>query len=281
MKSLPPTPKKSLKVAVVQMTSVDDVHANVQSVMHILSELRGKSCDLVCLPENALFLRINKKSDLAVGALNLKEDFWRDFQKFSKAQKCALIFGSVSVRRGKKCVNATVVVLPGQAPKVVYEKIHLFDVDVKGAPPVRESDYYVAGRKPQILKFKGWNIGLSICYDMRFSELYAKYAKKNAHLLLVPAAFLVPTGRAHWHVLLRARAIESQAFVVSAAQSGGHKNKQGDTRETYGHSLIVNPWGEVLSDLGEDGAAMTILTLQPEDLQNMRRQIPMVHHRRL
>lgn len=277
MKTLSPIPKNSLKVGIVQMCSVDDVQTNLQSVLDALEKLRGQSCDLICLPENTLFLRLN---GTAISTFNLKEDFWRVFQQFAKVEKCVLMIGSVAIKRGKKNANATVIVEPGKKPKVVYEKIHLFDVDVKGAPPARESDFFNSGKSPKMLKLKGWNIGLSICYDLRFSELYSIYTKKNVHLILVPAAFLVPTGQAHWHTLLRSRAIEAQAYVVAAAQSGGHRNLSGVKRETYGHSLVVGPWGDVKVDM-KDGIAIQTCILDPKELEKTRTQIPMAHHRKL
>lgn len=277
-------PKLSLKVGLVQLTSGEDVDANVQAIWRGLEKLKSEKCDLICLPENALYLRVEKKTGALV-AFHLREKLWDEFRIYSKQNDCALLFGSVPVlqrpSRAIEVSSATVLVSSGRRPQVVYEKIHLFDVDVKGAPPVRESDEFKAGRKPGMIKVKGWNIGLSICYDVRFSELYLHYARRNVHLILVPAAFLVPTGQAHWHTLLRARAIESQAFVVAAAQSGGHRGRSGTERSTYGHSLVVDPWGEVLVDLDEGGAKVAAVELIPERLLRVRAQIPMFRHRRL
>jgi predicted amidohydrolase len=131
------------------------------------------------------------------------------------------------------------------------------------------------------MEVKSWRIGLSICYDVRFSELYSNYAKEGAHLILVPSAFLVPTGAAHWHILLRARAIESQAFVIAAAQAGEHVGVHGEKRTTYGHSLAIDPWGEILADLGEAGPKVEVVTLDPARLERVWRQIPQAQHRRL
>ncbi|OFZ17750.1 MAG: hypothetical protein A2Z20_02635 [Bdellovibrionales bacterium RBG_16_40_8] len=263
------------------MTSGEDISANIKDVSNALESLRVEKCDLICLPENVFFLRIDKSSKTA-DAMNLKETFWQEFCNFANQEKCSILFGSVALKRDKKkSTSATILVSPQKRPKVVYEKIHLFDVDVKGAPPVRESLFFEYGKKPKLIKINDWNIGLSICYDVRFAELYQAYAAKNAHLILVPAAFLVPTGLAHWHVLLRARAIESQAFVVAAAQAGNHTNSQGATRQTFGHSLVVGPWGEIKLDMGNSGAKVTAITLDVAELQKTREQIPMAHHRRL
>jgi nitrilase len=129
------------------------------------------------------------------------------------------------------------------------------------------------------MELKGWKIGLSICYDLRFSELFLTYAKQAVDLILVPSAFLVPTGRAHWHVLLRARAIEAQAYVLAAAQGGKHISGKAQ-RETFGHTLAVGPWGEVISEL-EEAPGHIIIELRPESITKVREQIPMDGHRRL
>ncbi len=261
------------------MTSNENVDENVKSVKVALEKLRGQKCDLICLPENALFLRIDKKK--AVPSFTLKEAFWSDLQKFATDENCFLLIGSLAFSKGKKKYNSTVLVVPRKKPRVVYEKIHLFDVDVVGAPSSRESDEFTHGRTPKVITIKGWKIGLSICYDVRFSELYKHYAKKQVHLILVPSAFLVPTGQAHWHVLMRSRAIETQAYVVAPAQCGGHLGENGLKRDTFGHSLIVGPWGEVLFDLGGESATVHTEVLEMNHIEHVRKQIPMAKHRRL
>jgi predicted amidohydrolase len=185
------------------------------------------------------------------------------------------------LKLGDKFSNSTVFLNPNVDPHVVYSKIHLFDVDVEGAPPVRESDHFVNGSGPALIDFRGWKLGLSICYDLRFPELYLNYAQK-ADLILVPSAFLVPTGEAHWHVLLRARAIESQCYVAAPAQSGEHVSHldSGQVRKTYGHSLIVDPWGRALEEMAS-GLDIRTVELSRTPIEKARRQIPMKAHRRL
>lgn len=274
------------------MTSGENVAANVKSALLALENLRDKKCDVITLPENALYLAINKNikknntgTSKTVAGFTLKENFWIKFQKFADKENCVIFVGSIQFQESKKKSNkkhnATVMIVPGCVPSVVYKKIHLFDVDVEGAPSVRESDTFIHGTKPKIVNVNGWKIGLSICYDVRFSELYKFYADNKVDLILVPAAFLVPTGQAHWHILLRARAIECQAYVVAAAQSGGHVNAQGLRRETFGHSLVVGPWGEVMHDAGGNGMALLVADLDKGRLSKVREQIPMSKHRRL
>ncbi len=275
-------PKKSLLIGVVQMCSTDDVEQNIGAALNALNALRG--CRLICLPENALFLRMNKENSSTV--FDLTEPFWGRFQEFATTNKADILVGSVPLNgrsggKKDKPTNSTIWIQASGDICPAYDKIHLFDVDVKGAPPVRESDSFAYGESPQMIEIDGWRIGLSICYDVRFSELYSWYAERDVHLILVPAAFLVPTGEAHWHTLLRARAIESQAFVVAAAQSGGHQNSRGERRETFGHSLVVDPWGEVLVDIENRGAAEVAVELDPARLAKVREQIPQSLHRRI
>lgn len=274
--------KKPLRIALVQLTSTNDLQENIKLIKHALFELKGKSCDLVCLPENALFLRINEKPS-EIPSFNLREKFWADLQESIDTENLYVFVGSIAYKKNKSVTNATVLLSPKKKPKVVYEKIHLFDVDVKGEPAHRESAVFKAGKKPAAVQIHGWKIGLSICYDMRFAELYTYYADHGADLILVPSAFLVPTGQAHWHTLLKARAIESQCYVAAAAQCGGHRGRDGMERKTFGHSLIIDPWGSVLLDMGNEsrGVRVAYVDLDPDKIDEVRRQIPMAHHRRL
>jgi len=164
----------------------------------------------------------------------------------------------------------------------VYRKIHLFDVDVVGQKPVRESDVFARGTETSVFEIKGWKFGSSICYDVRFPELYLRYAREEVDAILVPAAFLTTTGRAHWEILLRARAIESQAYVLAAAQGGTHQGIKGGTRETHGHSMIVDPWGLIVEEI-QDSSEVRVAraTLKVDRIEAVRRQIPMKNHRTL
>lgn len=276
-------PKTKLRVGVIQLTSTDSVEANLKMIFKQLAALKKKSkkIDLVCLPENCLFVRAKAGSFVGFN-FTLSEDFWGQFQAWAKANTCEILFGSIPYNDGKTTSNATIRVTPTSVTPV-YNKIHLFDVDVKGAPAQRESQFFKHGEAPQIIQVRDWSIGLTICYDIRFSELFLKYAKEGVHAILIPSAFLVPTGKAHWHILNRARAIESQAYVLSPAQAGTHKSAsiQGAKRETYGHSLAVDPWGKILKEIKPLKPGCFIVELAPEALSAVREQIPMAGHRRL
>ncbi len=156
-----------------------------------------------------------------------------------------------------------------------YDKMHLFDVELFTGESWRESNAYCAGDKAVLVSTPLGEMGMAICYDLRFADLFSRLARAGADILAVPAAFTVPTGRAHWHTLLRARAIESACFVVAAAQSGAHE----DGRNTYGHSLVIDPWGEVLLDMGEE-EGLGFAEIDLARITEVRRQIPVHLNRR-
>ncbi len=265
-----------LRIAVAQMTSVDQLETNLARVLELFERATAGGAELVIFPENSLFFRIRSGSKLE--ALAWDGPGMQKLREAVDRTSSALMLTTALKTAGEKFSNSTVLFTPNEAPRVVYSKIHLFDVDVAGAPPVRESDHFEGGRSPALLDFRGWKIGLSICYDLRFSELYLPYGQA-ADLILVPSAFLVPTGEAHWHTLLRARAIEAQAFVAAPAQVGEHVS--GDQiRRTFGHSLVVDPWGRVLADL-EPSEDLKIVELSRKVIEKVRGQIPMKSHRRL
>lgn len=269
--------ESSLRLGVAQMTANEDVSGNIDTVETLFRRSDKDGADLTVFPENSLFFRIRRGSPLS--GLDLNGPEIARIEKFVNAGRSALMFTTAVAGAENKFRNSTLFFAPGQVPQVLYSKIHLFDVDVPGAPPVRESEVFSPGDQPEIFDFNGWRIGLSICYDLRFAELYLNYAQK-VDLILVPSAFLVPTGKAHWHTLLRARAIESQCYVAAPAQSGEHRSPDGQTRLTYGHSLVVDPWGEVLSDT-EYSPEVRVVELSKAPIEKVRRQIPMAGHRRL
>jgi len=185
--------------------------------------------------------------------------------------------GSLAVRTDDDMLaNRAFVIDPNGSVRGRYDKLHLFDVDLPSGESWRESASYARGEHAVMLTGTPvGNLGLSICYDVRFPGLYARLAEAGADVIAIPAAFTVPTGRAHWHVLMRARAIEAGLFVVAAAQSGRHE----DGRETYGHSLVVDPWGEVLLDAGDE-VGVHFAEIDLKRIEEVRRSVPALHHRR-
>lgn len=178
--------------------------------------------------------------------------------------------------QGDKLVNRAFLIDGTGEIRARYDKMHLFDVDLPTGESWRESASFAAGGEAVVADTPLGPLGLSICYDLRFAGLFAALSKAGATLLSIPAAFTVPTGQAHWHVLLRARAIENACFVVAAAQSGTHE----DGRATYGHSLVIDPWGRVLLDMGEESPAVGFADLDLEQLDDVRTRLPVLDHRR-
>lgn len=275
-----------LKIAVCEMTSVNDVDQNFFQILNLLRSAEGGGpVDLVCFPENSLFFKIG---DQQISSIPLDHPHIKSIGEWSKKNNAYVHLGSVPLIQDGHVYNASVLIEPSGKASSPYKKIHLFDVDVVGAPSVRESDNFKHGSETSIFEINGWKIGSSICYDLRFSELFSQYAKAGVDLILIPSAFIVPTGRAHWEILLRARAIESQCYVAAAAQGGKHVSASGETRETWGHSMIVSPWGEIEAVcLGGDSIDTSVskrvlrATLSRERIAAVRRQIPMASHRRL
>lgn len=265
---------KTFRLAVAQMTSTDNLVSNLATVESLYTKAAAEGAQLTVFPENTLYFRIQSGSPLQGPNQPV---FERLSQMVNKSGAALMLTTAVPTQSGK-FLNSTVLFRAGKAPEMVYSKIHLFDVDVPGAPPVRESDHFEAGIEPKLLELGGWKFGMSICYDLRFPELYLKYAQQ-ADVLLVPSAFLVPTGEAHWHTLLKARAIENQCFVAAPAQSGEHRS--GDqARHTYGHSLVLDPWGRVLAEL-TGSPEVRVVELKSDVITKVRAQIPMASHRRL
>lgn len=265
------------RLGVVQMTSVDDIESNLRQLEVLYQAALSSKADLVVFPENSLFFRLRPGSTVQGFDLNGREA--ARISAMVDGGGAALMLTTAIPGDHGKFMNSTVLFSSGQGARIVYSKIHMFDVDVPGAPPVRESEVFMADDRPQLIEVAGWKIGLSICYDLRFAELFLHYAQK-VDLVLVPSAFLVPTGKAHWHALLKARAIEGQFYVAAPAQAGTHQAADGSTRETFGHALVVGPWGEILCDI-DSGQEVRVIELSKAPIAKVRQQIPMAGHRRL
>jgi len=279
---MPPLPHAPQMVYLVQMTSIDDLNYNLSQIQDLLASIKPqKNTSFVFLPENALYLRIKESSP--INGIELSDPGFIELQNLAKQKNCYIHIGSSPIKDKTHLLNASVLVAPeGASPQITYEKLHLFDIQLENQKPIKESDVFRAGIKPKTLKLAGWTFGQSICYDLRFSELYQFYARLPVDALLIPSAFLVPTGQAHWHILTRARAIESQSFVIAPAQAGTHLSK-GDPnlkRQTFGHSMIIDPWGKILAELSPDRAEIIAFELDPLSINHVRTQIPMHQHRK-
>jgi deaminated glutathione amidase len=230
-------------------------------------------------PENSLFFRIDQNE--SVLALSLTDKIFLDFVAWSQRTGIDL-FVTTPINTDGDVTNSIVHVSAIEsAPRIAYSKIHLFDIALHGQSAIRESDHFVPGNSPGVVQLDGLRIGLSVCYDIRFSELYSYYGRNEVDLILIPAAFLVKTGQAHWHTLLRARAIENQCFVVAPAQAGRHESARSEQfRETFGHSLVIDPWGAIILEKPQ-GQGVEFFEIDVEQNYRVRTQIPMKSHRRL
>jgi predicted amidohydrolase len=187
-----------------------------------------------------------------------------------------LHIGSLPIRLGSgKLANRSYLISPAGRITARYDKIHMFDVDLGGGESYRESANYEPGRHAVVADLPWGKLGMTICYDLRFPQLFRALARAGVKFIAVPAAFTRPTGKAHWHLLLRARAVESQSFVFAAGQGGCHENG----RETFGHSLIVSPWGEILGE-GGDEPAVIFADIDLQQLEDVRRRVPSLEHDR-
>lgn len=271
---------QELVVASVQMTSIDDVDANLMQIEALLEDVFKKSNPrLVSFPENCLYLRLTEGE--RIPGFEITHTIFDRLSELALQYKTYLHLGSVPLLVEGHLYNSSVFITPEGQVQPTYQKMHLFDIQLEGQKAIRESDAFRHGQKPSILDVDGWRVGETICYDVRFAELFSQYARKEVDLILVPAAFLVKTGEAHWNILLRARAIESQSYVVASAQGGTHRGIKGGTRETYGHSLMIDPWGTVLAEVTQHGPGFVIQTLTRDRIEKVRAQIPMKFHRRL
>ncbi len=266
-----------MRVAVFQSRTGIDPAENGRSIVKAIAEAKSGGADMVFTPEMSGLLDQNRKR----AAAHLRDEAHDQVL----AEVCAsaaehgiwVDLGSLALTGGAdgRLVNRGFVIDDNGKVRARYDKIHLFDVDLPTGESWRESAAYAPGERT-VLAVTPWaKVGLSICYDMRFPDLYRALSNAGAEILSVPAAFTVPTGKAHWHVLLRARAIEAGAFVIAAAQSGEHE----DGRATYGHSLVVDPWGEVLLDMGEE-TGIGFADLDMARLADVRVRVPALNNRR-
>jgi predicted amidohydrolase len=267
-----------LRVAAVQMRSTDDLAANLATARTLASRGAREGAQLVVLPECFAFLGSKEGDKLAV-AEHLDGDgpIMTALHEIAQEHRVWVIGGGAPERVDgdpKRTYNTAIVVAPDGALVARYRKIHLFDVDIPGGAVLRESDSTARGDEVIAVDIAGAKVGLSICYDVRFPELYRRLvAEHGAQVLLVPAAFTAHTGAAHWHLLLRARAVEDQAWVVAAAQWGKHNER----RESYGHSVVVDPWGSVVAEQ-DAGDGVVVATLDGAAVDKRRTQMPCLSH---
>jgi deaminated glutathione amidase len=258
------------KIGLVQLTSGIDPAANAALSAEALTEAAGDGADLIVTPEMTGLLDSNRIR-LAANAAPLTADLTiLAAQAVARRHGVWILIGSVPVPAGQdRYANRAVLIDTSGNIAVTYDKLHLFDVDLPTGERYRESATYAPGSAAHVVQTSAGWLGLSICYDVRFPHLYRALAQAGAEMIAVPAAFTRPTGEAHWHTLLKARAIETGCFILAPAQTGSHE----DGRNTYGHSLVINPWGDILCDMG-DLPGVAVVDIDLAEVAQARARIP-------
>lgn len=277
MSDAPETPEP-MTAAVVQLTSTEDVAANLEAIRRWVMAARAAGAELIALPENAVWMRVAAGSEAPMEVIDegAPGPNLAALMAIAREAGAWLVVGSfpeVSPHAGRY-YNTSIVLDPGGSVTATYRKLHLFDIDVKDGESQRESDTIARGEAVVATPVRGVTTGLSICYDLRFPALYQRLVDRGARLLTVPAAFTEFTGKDHWLVLLRARAIETECFVIAPGQSGYHGGK----RRTFGKSTIVDPWGIPLC-IAADGPGFAVARLDFAAQDRIRASLPCLSHR--
>jgi len=265
------------RIAIYQARSGIHPAGNAAALVGAVAEAAAGGADMLFTPEMSGLLDSNRDRARQSIRLEQEDDVLRAVRDAAKAHGIWVHLGSLALQGpGDRFVNRAFVIDDQGEVRAKYDKIHLFDVDLPTGESWRESAAYQGGDRPALVRGTPvGSLGLTICYDLRFPALFERLSEAGADVIAVPAAFTVPTGKAHWHVLLRARAIEAGLFVVAAAQGGRHE----DGRETYGHSLVIDPWGEVLLDAGEQGG-VHFAEIDLGRIAEVRSRVPALDHRK-
>jgi predicted amidohydrolase len=261
----------TLKLALVQMRSGIDPARNIDDAEAMIREAAANGARLIATPETTHLMQRDTEQLFATLCTPAEEPALVRFSDLADALNVTLVIGSLALKGPDgRAVNRQHVFGPDGSLLAVYDKAHMFDVQIGPGEHYRESANYAPGDTAVTVKAAGTTLGLSICYDVRFAYLYRKLAKAGATILTVPSAFTKPTGRAHWEVLLRARAIETGSFIIAPAQGGVHE----DGRKTWGHSLVIGPWGEVIAEIEDDKPGLLYADIDPDDARQARARIP-------
>ena len=264
--------------ACIQLNSARDVAPNIVAASELVRRAREKGADFIMTPEVSDMIEPNRTLRLEKARREGEHPMLAAFRDLARETGAWLLLGSIVVRRedgDERLANRSFLLAPDGAIAARYDKIHMFDVELAGGESYPESNAFRPGEQAVLAALPWGVLGMTVCYDLRFPHLYRTLAKGGADFLTIPSAFTVPTGRAHWHVLMRARAIETGCFVFAPAQWGEHA--QG--RKTYGHSLIIAPWGETLAE-AEDGTGFIVAEIDPAKVAEARRAVPSLSHDR-
>jgi len=260
-----------IRVAALQMRSGTEPEANLDALEALVAEAAAGGAEYALSPEVTVVFAENREGLARVAGPYENNAALQRVAQMARTHKIFLHLGSLAVALPDgKFANRSVVFGPDGAVLATYDKIHLFDATLPGLTAYRESATYAGGDRAVVVPADGMQLGLSICYDMRFPALYRTLAEGGAEVIAVPAAFTVPTGRAHWEVLLRARAIETGSYIIAAAQGGTHQNG----RSTWGHSMIIDPWGEIVAKIDGDAPGVLFADIDLSKVKEAREKVP-------
>ena len=266
---------KKFRISQIQFQAKDTPQENAYLLEKLFFKAKNYKPDLICTPECSNIITHNKKYLFKFATYQSECPIIKVSKNFAKTYKVNINLGSLllKVKNNRKLVNQSILINKYGKIQSTYDKIHLFDVNINKRETHRESNYFIKGKKIVTSKVDGVIIGLTICYDLRFPNLYRSIAKKNAQVILIPAAFTVPTGKAHWKTLIRARAIENSVFIVATNMCGIHHSG----RKTYGHSITFNPWGNIEN---ESLAKPKILntTINLSEINKIRLKLPSIYN---
>jgi predicted amidohydrolase len=262
--------------ACVQINAQREFEPNISVIGDLVRRARNAGASFILTPEISAMFEPKRELHLAKARDEGENPALAAFRALAAETGAWLLIGSMAIKIAEaRLANRSFLIAPDGVIAARYDKIHMFDVDLKNGESYRESALYQPG-EASVLAALPWGVlGMTVCYDLRFPYLYRALAQAGADFLSIPSAFTVPTGRAHWHVLQRARAIENACFVFAPAQWGEHA----EGRKTYGHSLIVDPWGEILADAGE-GVGFVTAEIDPVKIAEARRMVPSLRHDR-
>ncbi len=265
---------RHFRAACIQLRCGEDVAENLRCASELIREARGAGAGLIATPENTSFMAADAGAKLQISRVESEDASLKALCTLAEELGIWLIIGSLAIKvTESKTANRSYLIGSNGRIAARYDKIHLFDVNLPNGESYRESNTVAPGGQAVIADLPWGRIGLSVCYDLRFPQLYRNLARAGAGMISIPSAFTETTGKAHWHVLLRARAIENACFVIAPAQGGKHANG----RSTYGHSLIVGPWGDILAEAGTEPGFIAA-DIDPDQVQAIRARVPSLQH---
>ena len=264
------------RVGLIQMRSTRTPKENFAAAAALIREAKQAGADYVQTPEMTNLMEVKRDALFATIAAEEDDATLAAFRMLARELGIHVHVGSLAIRVGdSRAANRAFVIDPAGEIAARYDKIHMFDVDLANGESYRESRTYVPGEQAVLVDLPWGRMGVTICYDLRFPALYRALAEAGASFLAIPSAFTRQTGEAHWHVLMRARAVENGCFVIAAAQGGRHENG----RETFGHSLVVDPWGKVIAE-GEAEPGLIMAEIDPAEIAAARSRVPSLQHGR-